>query len=140
MWICFQECFLSIVDKNCQADELLVRARRDGDIEQVFPDAEVEVSFNTDYRCRARVKRTEVASALMRAVMNIDYGNFKDSVRDRALHDAYMGVWRTIGKLQPGGPYSSGLRAARDRGIRTPVMKRMPRAKRGQGQRSLIGG
>lgn len=139
MWLCFNDCFLSIVDKNCQADELLVRARRDGDIERVFPGAQVEVSFDTDYRCRARIKRADVAAALTQRVMGIDYGNFKDSARDRSLHDAYMGVWSAVGKLQPGGPYSSGLHVFRKNGIRTPAMKGMPRAKRGQGQRSLIG-
>lgn len=110
MWLCLNDAFLSIVDKDCQADELLVRARRDGDIERVFPGAEVEVTLGNDYRCRARVKRADVAAAITRRVMNIDYGNFKGSTKDQPLHDAYMGVWSAIGKLQPGGPYSSGVR------------------------------
>ena len=110
MWICLNKAFLSIVDKDCAADELLVRARRDGDIERVFPDAEVEVTLGNDYRCRARIKRTDVAAAITQRVMNIDYSNFKGSTKDKPLHDAYMGVWSAIGKLQPGGPYSSGIR------------------------------
>ena len=110
MWLCFSDSFLSIVDKDCAPDELLVRARRDGDIERVFPGAEVEVTLGNDYRCRARIKRTDVAAAIAQRVMNIDYSNFKGSTKDRPLHDAYMGVWSAIGKLQPGGPYSSGVR------------------------------
>lgn len=110
MWLCMNDAFLSIVDKDCAPDELLVRARRDGDIERVFPDAQVEVNLTTDYRCRARVKRADVAAAITQRVMDLDYSNFKGSVRDDKLHHAYMDVWSAIGKLQPGGPYSSGLR------------------------------
>ena len=110
MWLCLNNAFLSIVDKDCAPDELLVRARRDGDIERVFPKAEVEVTLGNDYRCRARIKRADVAAAIAQRVMNIDYSNFKGSTKDKLLHDAYMGVWSAIGKLQPGGPYSRGMR------------------------------
>jgi len=110
MWLCLSDAFLSIVDKDCQQDELLVRARRDGDIERVFPDAKVEVTLDNDYRCRARIKRSDIAVAMVQRVMDIDYSNFKGSVKDSELHDAYMDVWSAIGKLQPGGPYSASLR------------------------------
>ena len=110
MWLCMNDAFLSIVDKDCEPDELLVRARRDGDIERVFPGAKVEVTLGNDYRCRARVKRADVAAAISARVMDIGYSNFKGSTRDDELHDAYMGAWHAFGKLQPGGPYSAGLR------------------------------
>lgn len=117
MWICFNDCYLSVVAKDCAPDELLVRARRDGDIERVFPGASVSVRFDTDYRCRARIKRADVAAALAARVAAIDYGNFKGSTRDDALHSAYMGVWSSLGRLQPGGPYSDGLRRRRQRSL-----------------------
>jgi hypothetical protein len=40
--------------------------------------------------------------------MNVDYTNFKDTVKNRRLHDRYLDVWHTMGKLQPGGPYGRG--------------------------------
>ncbi len=110
MWLCLSDAFLSIVDKDCQPDELLVRARRDGDIERVFPDAKVEVTLGNDYRCRARIKRADIAAAMTQRIMGLGYSNFKGSVSDDKLHRAYMDVWSAIGKLQLGGPYSSGLR------------------------------
>ena len=118
-WVCFTDCFLSIVDKDCAPDELLVRARRDGDIERVFPDAQVEVNLTTDYRCRARIKRAIVAAAIAERVAGVGYQNFKGATKDRKLHDAYMGVWSAVGRLQPGGPYSSGLRNGRQRSFAT---------------------
>ena len=41
MWIMTNNSYLSIVSKDCGSAELLVRARRAGDIERVFPDAKV---------------------------------------------------------------------------------------------------
>lgn len=110
MWICLSNAFLSVVHKDCGPDELLVRARRDGDIERVFPAATVRIVPGHDYRCRAVVKRTDVAAAVSARVMALDYPNFKDSVDDHALHNAYMRVWGDIGQLQPGGPYSTKRR------------------------------
>lgn len=107
MWLCLNDTFLSVVDKDCAADELLVRSRRDGDIERVFPDAKVRIEPGHDYRCRVCVKRTEIVAALSARVMAINYPNFKSSSKDRALHDAYMRVWQIMGRLQPGGPYST---------------------------------
>lgn len=49
MWLCLNSAFLSIVFKDCAEDELLVRARRKGDIEKVFPDAKVIRSTDSDY-------------------------------------------------------------------------------------------
>lgn len=108
MWVCLSNAFLSIVCKECGPDELLVRARRKGDIENVFPDAKVKRSPGTDYLFRAVVKRSDVAAAMVREVEAIDYGNFKGSVRDRKLHDAYAGFWNIHACLQPTPPYSAG--------------------------------
>ncbi len=41
MWIMTNNSYLSIVSKDCGPAELLVRARRAGDIEKVFSDAKV---------------------------------------------------------------------------------------------------
>jgi hypothetical protein len=106
MWLCLNNAFLSIVAKDCAPAELLVRARRKGDIERVFPYATVVVSAKTDYRFRAVVKRWSVVRALARSVRSIDYSNFKDSVKDPMLHDAYLKVWNAMADLQPTKPYA----------------------------------
>ena len=100
------DCFLSIVSKDCRRDELRVRARREGDIEKVFPNATVTRYTKSDYLFRAVVKRTTVEEALAGEVQRILYGNFKSSVRDRPLHDAYLRVWSIMAELQPTKPYS----------------------------------
>lgn len=105
MWIITRGAFLSIVSKGCADDELLVRARRDGDIEKVFPRAVVEVGKGTDYRCRAVVKKSVVAMALAQEISSIDYSNFKSEVgrEDPTLAHILHRVWDALLALAPGG-------------------------------------
>ena len=56
MWICLNDAFFSIVRKDCRPDELLVRARRPGDIEKVFGR-------------HFKVDKVDVADYLYRAVI-----------------------------------------------------------------------
>jgi hypothetical protein len=100
MWLCLRDGFLSIVAKDCADDELLVRARRAGDIEKVWPDAKVTKSTTTDYLYRAIVSRAAVKQAVAAMIDHIDYANFKDGVEDRSLHAAYVGVWCAMAGLQ----------------------------------------
>jgi hypothetical protein len=100
MWLMFSDCFLSVVSKDCGPAELLVRARREGDIEKVFPDAKVIRNTNSDYLYRAVLPRDVVKQAVATMIDRIDYPNFKDSVEDGSLHAAYVGVWCAMAGLQ----------------------------------------
>jgi hypothetical protein len=101
MWIALPNLFLSIVSKDCAPDELLVRARREGDIEKVFPNAKVARTPTADYLYRTAVKRVDVEIALAWQVSLINYGNFKGAVKDKQLHDAYLRVWAEMARVQP---------------------------------------
>jgi len=90
------DAFLSIVAHTDSPDHLLVRARRVGDIEAVFPDAKVEHTPAADYAYRTMLSRGEVAVVMARRLCTIDYPNFKNSVNDPQRHDAYFDVWRTL--------------------------------------------
>jgi hypothetical protein len=100
MWIMANNSYLSIVSKDCGPAELLVRARRTGDIEKVFPDAKVTRNTNRDYLYRAVLPRDVVKQALAAMIDRIDYSNFKDSVEDGSLHAAYVSVWCAMAGLQ----------------------------------------
>ena len=106
MWICLNKAFLSIVATKAGDTHLLVRARRKGDIERVFPGHKATTIDRRDYQFRADIPREEVAKAIADSLMAIDYGNFKDSVKDNALHDAYARTWNTMARPQPKAPYS----------------------------------
>lgn len=116
MWICFSDAFLSIVEPslsdrskfNQYGDVLMVRARRRGDIERVFPDAEVTRTQGRDYLWRAFLPREQVAQVIAERVTEIDYFNFKGSVEDHRLHAAYNRFWSIHSGLQELQPYSTG--------------------------------
>jgi len=94
--------FLSIVENRNNKDELLVRARIEGDIERVFPEANSFQDEQADYKYRAFVLRKEVEKVIALKVTEINYGNFKDSIspEDRSRHDAYLSVWSEMYKTQ----------------------------------------
>lgn len=96
MWIFLNDSFLSIVRHHDQPDMLLVRARVPGDIEAVFPEAEILEGVGTDYRYRSVLSQDVVADALTSRLKASQYTNFKASVRDQVRHDAYMRVWETM--------------------------------------------
>ena len=100
MWILMNDSMLSIVRHNTQAEAMLVRGRLAGDIERVFPAAQVVEDGGSDYRFRAVLPEAEVAEAVHARLLGIDYGNFKASVRDPQRHDAYFEVWDAMSQLQ----------------------------------------
>jgi hypothetical protein len=113
MWICLNNAFFSIVHKDCAPDELLVRARRKGDIERVFPDAKVERTVGNDYLFRARINRQAVAEIIGLEITGVNYSNFKNSVRNDKLHSAYGRIWHVMADLQEIPPYSAPTRGTR---------------------------
>lgn len=106
MWIFQNNSFLSVVDKAPDPSKLVVRARCEGHIEAVFPNANVLRDSTGDYLYRAFIDRQEVAEAMFQAVMGIQYNNFKNSIKDRKYHDACSSVWGVMSRLQPVAPYS----------------------------------
>jgi hypothetical protein len=100
MWICLSDAFVSIVGHRHAPDLLLVRARREGDLERVFPGADVRRTPAADYLFRAEIPRDQVASAIARELLRIGYPNFKDSVPDDALHAAYSQFWTAMVRVQ----------------------------------------
>ena len=108
MWIMLRDSFLSVVKKDCKDGELLVRARRAGDIERVFGRRfKVTRSRDSDYLYRSVVPLGDVEDAIMSEIANINYPNFKDAVKDHELHMAYLRVWTAMAALQTPGPYSA---------------------------------
>src|SRR6266498_1538224 len=92
MWIMTNNSYLSIVSKDCGPAELLVRARRAGDIEKVFSDAKVTRTTNRDYLYRAVLPRDVVKHALAAMIDQIDYSYFEDGAEDRSLLALHVGL------------------------------------------------
>ena len=121
MWLCLNRGFLSIVAPTVadlvkarvlpvrhtatQQDEsvyshLVVRARVRAHLTTYFPRAQVWAWPGRDYPFRVFVTRQEVLDLMRRQVVELTATNFKDSVKDKPLHDAYLRVWGAMASLQ----------------------------------------
>lgn len=100
MWVVLNHAFLSIVADKADPGRLLVRSRFRADIAAVFPDADVTETPDADYRFRTFLPRDVVAARLSDAVGQIDYPNFKASVREQWRHGLYLKIWRILHEAQ----------------------------------------
>ena len=100
MWACFNNAFVSAVQDKNKKDGLVIRARRRDHLEKLFPEDKVIVNGGTDYKYRVYVSKEKYAELVKNAILGIDYGNFKNSVRDDDLHDLYNGFWYMHYKMQ----------------------------------------
>jgi hypothetical protein len=100
MWICLNKAFFSIVEHKTDKALLVVRARRPGDIETIFPRAEVTVTPTRDYKYRTFASRDAVAEVFSKEITGINYTNFKNSVENDKLHGAYARVWTIMSHIQ----------------------------------------
>jgi len=99
MWIYLQNSFISIVAGETP-DMLQVRGRRQGDVEFICPQAVVRKTEGRDYLYRAFLKKEEVSDAIAKAVLAVNYPNFKDGVKNHELHSVYLDVWMKTRQLQ----------------------------------------
>ncbi|CAH2605076.1 conserved protein of unknown function [Rhodovastum atsumiense] len=111
MWLFTTFGFFSIVEKGEDRGTgmVTVRARVRGDLEALrlryLPTlGEIVETPERDYGCRARVPKEDLAGAVGRITMDIDYTNFKGEVAMRmgyAREQIYHEVWETLFALQP---------------------------------------
>ncbi len=102
MWIFTSKSFLSVVVDRNHPSRLLVRARMEGDIEVMFPNAKAFIDEMADYKYRAFVTKNEFNSALEDYTVNLNYDKFKPSIPShQALRQqAYLDVWAVMEAYQ----------------------------------------
>ncbi|MGC9327814.1 MAG: hypothetical protein ACP5I1_09290 [Candidatus Hinthialibacter sp.] len=102
MWLFTSQSFLSIVVDQNNPERRLVRARRPGDIEKLFPNAQVFEDPSADYRYRAFVSVEELIEMASQYIRSMSYTNFKNSISssDDEYHYACLDVWSVMRKLQ----------------------------------------
>lgn len=113
MWLLTPDGFYSIVQKRGETD-LCIRARVGADLDRLRETylsslTETAETPGGDYRYRAWASHEAVSEALAAIARDLHYDNFKNEVARRDPHraHAYHEVWDVLGRLQPGGPYST---------------------------------
>lgn len=103
MWIVTNKSYMSIVQDNVDPSLLLVRARIRGDIETFLdndPRYVVIEMDNSDYRFRAWVDREVVKEKMLKEINNINYDNFKNSVKEKERKAWYTRIWSVMFQVQ----------------------------------------
>ena len=98
MWIQFNNAFLSIVENRDNKLELLVRARVKGDIEKIFLML-MFLKMIVQIINLGHLFQKPVAAKMMFKMTDINYDNFKNSVKEIERKNAYN-VWIELRKLQ----------------------------------------
>lgn len=111
MWVATNFGFFSVVQRPqvtrshdselLAALDLQVRARELGHITELrrrmgLMGRDIQRWTNSDYEFRMFISYDEWAHFMARLTYDITYDNFKSSVVDRRLHDAYLRVWGVI--------------------------------------------
>ncbi len=119
MWLITNFGFFSVVEKpdDKKTGTLTIRARAEADLlalrQRYLPElGEILAHAGTDYRYRAKASRNAVANAMARAVFDIDYSNFKNSVAKQQGHeraDVYSEVWSVLFRLEEKAAATSDL-------------------------------
>lgn len=106
MWLATTQGFYSVVE-DPHSDLLVVRCRVKKDLMALkaqIPELKPIHGAGTDYAWRAFVPRERWAEAARELSEAIDYGNFKDAVKERQgdrRASVYMRVWAALLTLQP---------------------------------------
>ncbi len=94
MFCTTSDAFLSVVKHRDDKDLLVVRARRQDHLTNVFgKDAHITVTPERDYKYRVIAERNKLAQIVAARIAQIDYRNFKDSVEPENLHELYGRFW-----------------------------------------------
>jgi hypothetical protein len=97
MWLMTKLGFFSVVENRDDSDGLIVRARCEQDIVNISHVLDKPLDWwldeKADYGYRLLCSKKEWADALAAMANDIDYDNFKSSVKDERHHSAYQRVW-----------------------------------------------
>lgn len=105
--------FFSAVEHRQDNSLLMVRCRAEADADYIAKKTDTTVirsNGKADYEFRVVVSKARFAAFIMTEIMDIDYDNFKNSVKKRqgsARANVYMSVWSALCKLQPVRPYEN---------------------------------
>ena len=102
MWIVMNDSYVSIVQDRTNDSGVVVRARVREDLGNLFPEHVNDVieTDNSDYRFRLFLDKEFVAQVVRYRVLDIDYPNFKDSVKESWRKSAYTRIWQVMYEVQ----------------------------------------
>jgi hypothetical protein len=116
MYVFLPDAFISVEEHPEESRLVCVRARIRGDIDRLFPEADIAETIDRDYRFAASLPKERVAQVVSLRVAKMNYSNFFDSIQDEDRRQAYIQVWGAMYEEQNRlyGPPSEDVDAEED--------------------------
>jgi hypothetical protein len=96
MYVFLPDAFVAIDEHEREPRLLIIRARIRGDIERLFPEADVVETIDRDYRFATSLPRERVAQVIGLRTAKLNYAHFFDAIKDEDRKQAYIQVWATM--------------------------------------------
>ena len=94
MWVFTNHGFYSIVKiLDTNPEKFWIRSRRKEHLNTYFSEERIIESNGSDYQYRVEISKEELSEIFSYLPQEIDYTNFKDSIKDKPLHHAAKLVW-----------------------------------------------
>jgi hypothetical protein len=93
MWVFLPDAFISVVEHESEPRLVCVRARIRGDLERLFPEADIAETIDRDYRFATSLPKERVAQVISLRISKMTYQNFFDAIPDEDRKQAYIQVW-----------------------------------------------
>jgi hypothetical protein len=107
MWLATEKGFYSIVinhESKSEGSEIIIRARKKDDLENLNTGRKIHVNKNKDYAYRIFVSRHLLLKLLIQLGSELDYSNFKNHIKsipsqkDKA--ESYGRIWSIMNDYQ----------------------------------------
>jgi hypothetical protein len=95
MWIATKDGLLSAVQSRKSKGLMVVRGRNRRHLVKLAKESgrPIHRTDDADYPYRVFVSRSTLATFLVKEVLDINYANFKDSVKDKQYSDFLLRTW-----------------------------------------------
>ena len=101
MWIFTNDGFFSIAQHYTEMDCFQVKSRVPDVLEKLWPESEIEIIEDADYRYRITIEKEKVIPVIIQKMETVDYSNFKSKCfHMNDYHHALMGVWAEMYRYQ----------------------------------------
>ncbi|MEZ0325846.1 MAG: hypothetical protein ACAH95_08055 [Fimbriimonas sp.] len=93
MWLFLPDAFISVTEHETERRLVCVRARVRGDLERLFPEADIAETVDRDYRFATSLPKDRVAQVISLRISKLNYPSFFEAITDEDRKQAYIQVW-----------------------------------------------
>ncbi len=93
MWLFLPDAYISVTEHESEPRLVCVRARVRGDLESLFPEADIAETIDRDYRFATSLPKERVSQVVSLRIAKLNYASFFEAIPDEDRKQAYIQVW-----------------------------------------------